>query len=175
MSIVYGSASGVNTAKKTVISQNTTGVPGTAESADHFGFSLTSLDYDEDGYADLLVGTPDEDTTAGADAGLETILWGSPSGLVGTDSQAMAEPEAPARSTVSATRWSRRTSTATATPTGSTPRPGTACSGRSVTRVPRRRGRRRPEDGRAFHAQGHTPAVRAGKDAKTVAAAADTG
>jgi hypothetical protein len=92
VTIVYGSASGPNTAKKQVISQDTSGVPGAAEAADHFGFSLTSLDYDEDGYADLLVGSPDEDTTNGVDAGSETILWGSSSGLTGTGSQAIAEP-----------------------------------------------------------------------------------
>jgi hypothetical protein len=93
VTIVYGSATGPNTAKKAVISQNTTGVPGTAESADHFGFALTSFDYDEDGYADLIVGSPDEDTTAGSNAGSETILWGSPTGLNGTGSQALSEPD----------------------------------------------------------------------------------
>ena len=93
VTVVYGSTSGPNTASKTTISQNTTGVPGVAEAADHFGFSVTSLDYDEDGYADLLVGAPDEDTTAGTNAGSETILWGSPSGLTGAGSQAAGEPE----------------------------------------------------------------------------------
>ncbi|GLY78384.1 FG-GAP repeat protein [Actinoallomurus iriomotensis] len=92
VTIVYGSTSGANTAKKQVISQNTSGVPGAAEKTDHFGYSLASLDYDRDGYADLLVGTPDEDTTAGTNAGSETILWGSKSGLTGTGSQTMAEP-----------------------------------------------------------------------------------
>jgi FG-GAP repeat/FG-GAP-like repeat len=95
VTIVYGSASGLNTAKHTVISQSTAGVPGTPESADHFGLSLTSLDYDEDGYADLLVGAPDEDTTDGANAGSETILWGSASGLNGTGSDAISEPGTP--------------------------------------------------------------------------------
>lgn len=92
VTIVYGSASGTNTAKHQVFSQNTAGVPGGAEKTDHFGAALTSLDYDRDGYADLLVGSPDEDTTAGANAGSETILWGSPSGLTGAGSQALAEP-----------------------------------------------------------------------------------
>ncbi|GLY88053.1 FG-GAP repeat protein [Actinoallomurus iriomotensis] len=95
VTIVYGSASGPNTAKKQVISQDTAGVPGVAEKADHFGFSLTSFDYDEDGYADLIVGAPDEDTTAGSNAGSETILWGSSSGLTGSDSQALNEPDSP--------------------------------------------------------------------------------
>lgn len=92
VTIVYGSSSGLNTAKKQVFSQNTTGVPGAAEAYDHFGFSVTSLDFDKDGYADLLIGAPDEDTTAGANAGSETILWGSPTGLTGTGSDAIAEP-----------------------------------------------------------------------------------
>ena len=95
VTIVYGSSSGPNTAKHTVISQSTTGVPGTPEAADHFGFSLTSLDYDEDGFADLLVGAPDEDTTDGTNAGSETILWGSSSGLNGTGSDAISEPGTP--------------------------------------------------------------------------------
>jgi hypothetical protein len=92
VTVVYGSKTGANVTKKQVISQNTSGVPGTAEKTDHFGYSLTSLDYDHDGYADLLVGSPDEDTTNGTNAGSETILWGSKSGLTGTGSQAMAEP-----------------------------------------------------------------------------------
>jgi hypothetical protein len=92
VTIVYGSSSGLNTAKKQVFSQNTSGVPGAAESGDHFGFSVTSLDFDQDGYADLLVGAPDEDLTAGANAGSETILWGSQSGLTGTGSDAISEP-----------------------------------------------------------------------------------
>lgn len=92
VTIVYGSTSGPNTNKKQVFSQNTSGVPGAAEAGDHFGYSLTSFDYDKDGYADLLIGAPDEDTGAGTDAGLETILWGGPSGLTGSGSDAMGEP-----------------------------------------------------------------------------------
>jgi hypothetical protein len=86
VTIVPGSATGPATSKKKTFSQNTTGVPGSAESGDHFGSALTSLDVDRDGYADLIVGAPDEDTGAGVDAGGEWILWGSSSGLTGTGS-----------------------------------------------------------------------------------------
>jgi FG-GAP repeat protein len=81
VSVIYGSSSGLNTAKKKVFTQNSTGVPGNAEAADHFGYSLASADFDGDGYGDLAIGAPDEDTGHGANAGLVTILWGSPSGL----------------------------------------------------------------------------------------------
>ncbi|MDN3352976.1 FG-GAP-like repeat-containing protein [Actinomadura sp. DC4] len=92
VSIAYGAKTGATGSKKQVISQNTAGVPGSAEATDHFGYSVASLDYDHDGYADLLVGAPDEDTTSGSNAGSETILWGSKSGLTGTGSQTLAEP-----------------------------------------------------------------------------------
>src|SRR3954471_4329115 len=59
VSIIYGADSGLNVAKKQVISQNTAGIPGTAENGNHFGNSLASLDYNTDGFADLLVGSPD--------------------------------------------------------------------------------------------------------------------
>lgn len=91
VTIVPGSANGPVTSKKKIFSQNTSGVPGTAESGDHFGWALTSFDIDRDGYADLLVGAPDEDTGAGADAGGEWILWGSSSGLTGSGSQSRNE------------------------------------------------------------------------------------
>ena len=95
VTIVPGSATGPATSKKKTISQATTGVPGSAESGDHFGWALTSLDVDLDGYADLLVGAPDEDTGAGTDAGAEWILWGSPSGLTGSDSVSRNESTSP--------------------------------------------------------------------------------
>ena len=93
VTIVPGSAAGPATSKKKTFSQNTTGVPGTAEAGDHFGYALTSFDIDRDGYADLLVGAPDEDTGAGADAGAEWILWGSSSGLTGAGSVSRNESD----------------------------------------------------------------------------------
>jgi hypothetical protein len=81
VSVIYGSSKGLNTAKKRVFSQNSTGVPGTAEAYDHFGYALASADFDQDGYADLAIGVPDEDTANGSNAGSITILWGTPDGL----------------------------------------------------------------------------------------------
>ncbi|MEU0201876.1 MULTISPECIES: hypothetical protein [unclassified Streptomyces] len=85
VSVVYGSASGPKTATRTLLTQNTAGMPGAAEADDAFGTALASADLNTDGYADLLVGTPGED---GGDTndGTVTVVWGSASGLSGARS-----------------------------------------------------------------------------------------
>ncbi|WP_338058704.1 FG-GAP-like repeat-containing protein [Streptomyces mangrovisoli] len=80
--VLYGSKSGVSTAsKRQTITQNSSAVPGSAEAGDAFGTATATADLNHDGYADLLVGSPGEDTTRGTDAGSVTVLWGSKSGL----------------------------------------------------------------------------------------------
>ncbi|MER8005123.1 FG-GAP-like repeat-containing protein [Streptomyces sp. NPDC094149] len=79
--VLYGSSSGVSATRKTVITQNSTGVPGTAEELDRFGGGLATGDLDADGYADLIVGTPNEGIGDRAGVGSATVIWGSKSGL----------------------------------------------------------------------------------------------
>lgn len=93
VSVIYGSSAGFNTGKKQVFTQDLSWVPGAAEATDHFGYSLASADFDGDGFADLAVGTPDEDTGHGANAGYLTILWGSATGL--TEATATEEFDTP--------------------------------------------------------------------------------
>ncbi|MGW2521770.1 FG-GAP-like repeat-containing protein [Streptomyces sp. NPDC001617] len=81
--VLYGSSSGVSAAKRTVITQNSAGVPGTAEEQDQFGTSLAAGDLDGDGYSDLVVGAPGEGIGDRDGVGAATILWGSKSGLSG--------------------------------------------------------------------------------------------
>lgn len=84
--VLYGSKTGLSTSRRATITQNTAGVPGTAESNDGFGAATATADLNRDGYADLVVSAPYEDTTRGEDAGTVTVLWGSKSGLTsGTD------------------------------------------------------------------------------------------
>lgn len=84
VAVLYGSASGLRTATKQVFSQNTAGVPGSAETDDEFGSALTTADLDRDGYADLVVGVGREDTAGGGtDSGLVEVVWGGAKGLSG--------------------------------------------------------------------------------------------
>jgi hypothetical protein len=92
VSVIYGGPTGPNLNKKQVFSQDTAGIPDSAENSDHFGFSLTSADTNLDGFADLIVGAPDEDTSAGADAGTVTIILGGPTGLTSKGSTTKGAP-----------------------------------------------------------------------------------
>ncbi|MFC7263049.1 FG-GAP-like repeat-containing protein [Streptomyces lutosisoli] len=86
----YGSASGIKASRRTVITQNSTGVPGTAEKDDEFGTALASGDLNRDGYADLVVGAAKEDVGSDADGGTAVIIWGGSGGLSG--GQAVPDP-----------------------------------------------------------------------------------
>ncbi|WP_406057301.1 FG-GAP repeat protein [Streptomyces sp. NBC_01077] len=87
VTVQYGSPDGIDTRAATIISQNTTGVPGDAEAGDSFGAAVATGDLDGDGYDDAVIGAPGEDIGTLADAGGAIVLWGSPHGLVGTDSR----------------------------------------------------------------------------------------
>ncbi|WP_157419666.1 VCBS repeat-containing protein [Actinomadura kijaniata] len=81
VTVVYGASSGLNKSKRQILSQDTRGVAGAAETGDHFGHAVASADFDRDGYADLAVSAPDEDSGSLANAGGLTIFWGTRSGL----------------------------------------------------------------------------------------------
>ncbi|WP_419996710.1 esterase [Streptomyces boninensis] len=91
VAVLYGGPNGISAARKTVLSQASTGVPGSPETGDAFGGSVASDDFDGDGYADLAVGVPGEDIGTVTDSGGGAILWGSKSGLSGADSQGVQE------------------------------------------------------------------------------------
>ena len=78
---LYGSATGVTTAKRTTLSQNSTGVPGTSEKGDNFGWEIDLGDINGDGCADLVVSAPYEDIGSNADTGQVTVLYGSKTGI----------------------------------------------------------------------------------------------
>ncbi|MGV9574399.1 VCBS repeat-containing protein, partial [Streptomyces nigra] len=56
--VLYGTARGIDPSRRTVLTQNSTGVPGTAEAGDRFGAAVAVHDLNRDGYSDLVVGAP---------------------------------------------------------------------------------------------------------------------
>ncbi|GAA2094789.1 FG-GAP-like repeat-containing protein [Actinomadura alba] len=83
VAVVYGSSSGLNRATRQIFHQDSAGIQGAAETGDQFGYSTAAGDYDGDGFADLLIGSPGEDLGAARDPGTVTFLRGGPSGLTG--------------------------------------------------------------------------------------------
>ncbi|MFI0237100.1 FG-GAP-like repeat-containing protein [Streptomyces sp. NPDC016845] len=76
------------------ISQSTADVPGANESGDAMGWSVAVGDYDNDGYADILTGAPNEDitrTTNRSNTGTTLLLKGSSAGPTGAGSVALSQ------------------------------------------------------------------------------------
>ncbi|MET9393443.1 FG-GAP and VCBS repeat-containing protein [Streptomyces sp. NPDC006624] len=92
--VTYGSASGISAARRTVLTQDTAGIPGTAEEGDRFGKALASGDLNADGYADLVIGSVGEDVGSDADGGSVTVVWGGKNGLSG--GKGVTDPAVPA-------------------------------------------------------------------------------
>jgi hypothetical protein len=74
--VLYGSTSGLTGTGSQVLTQDSPGVPGTAELGDTFGVALAAGDLDHDGFADLAVGVELEDVGGAVDAGGSTCCTG---------------------------------------------------------------------------------------------------
>ncbi|MEU1001345.1 VCBS repeat-containing protein [Streptomyces tibetensis] len=81
--VLYGTQTGVSSAKRSTISQDTAGNPGTAETGDVFGADSAYADFNGDGYDDLAVSSPMEDVGGDKDGGAVAVLWGSAQGITG--------------------------------------------------------------------------------------------
>ncbi|MFJ6908250.1 trypsin-like serine protease [Streptomyces griseoluteus] len=74
--IVYGGGKGT-----TEVNQDLDWVSGGSEPNDGFGTAIATVDYDEDGCTDLVVGTPGEDLGTATDAGMVDVLHGAAGGI----------------------------------------------------------------------------------------------
>jgi hypothetical protein len=86
-SVIFGSLSGLGAARNRIWHQNAAGIAGVAESGDSFGNALTSGDFDNDGFDDLVIGASGEDVGTVVDAGAVNVLFGSTAGLTATRNQ----------------------------------------------------------------------------------------
>ncbi|WP_371603716.1 trypsin-like serine protease [Streptomyces sp. NBC_01220] len=74
--IVYGAGKGI-----AQIDQDLDWVSDSAEANDGFGGALATVDYNQDGYTDLVVGTPGEAVAGASGAGMVDVLFGGAGGL----------------------------------------------------------------------------------------------
>jgi hypothetical protein len=80
--VLYGTENGLTTGDDQFWHQAVSGVASDASDNEFFGAALAGGDFDSDGYDDLAIGTPGEDTLVLLlDAGAANVLYGSASGL----------------------------------------------------------------------------------------------
>lgn len=87
INVIYGSGALLALSGNQVWHQDSRLVIGVAEEGDTFGASLAADDFDGDGFDDLAVGVPGEDTDTVANAGAANVLFGAAAGLRGAGSQ----------------------------------------------------------------------------------------
>ncbi|GAA2429772.1 FG-GAP-like repeat-containing protein [Streptomyces macrosporus] len=90
VNVWYGTSSGPGT-RSAKFTQATTGVSGTPEADDNFGYDLSAADSNGDGYADLVVGVPHEDVDGMEDQGTVHVFRGGSGGLSGSRSSVVAQ------------------------------------------------------------------------------------
>jgi len=78
--VIPGSVTGPTGDGSTAWNQTTPGVGNWGQPGDEFGAATACGDFDDDGYDDLVIGVPSEDTAV-EDAGAFNVLYGSSSGL----------------------------------------------------------------------------------------------
>ena len=81
ITVMYGNSGTIGGGSVDTLVQGSDNVGNTASAGDRFGSTVAAADVDNDGYTDLLVGTPYEDISGQADSGLAQVIWGSSSGL----------------------------------------------------------------------------------------------
>jgi hypothetical protein len=87
VTIVHGSASGLDPSDAVLLHENVAGVPGSAQPFDRFGHSVAVGDFNGDAFADVAVGSPGEKVGTKNAAGKVTIFYGSPQGITTAGSQ----------------------------------------------------------------------------------------
>jgi hypothetical protein len=83
VAVLAGSPAGLTATGSRLLTQDSPGVPGTAEVGDRLGFGAVTGDFDGDGLADTAAGAWTEAVGSIAQAGAVNVLYGSAAGLTG--------------------------------------------------------------------------------------------
>lgn len=95
VNVIYGGASGLTPANNQSWSQDSPGVPGFSGALDAFGRPLAAGDFDGNGFADLVVGVPNEKRAGAPFVGVVHVIHGSALGLAaGETAAALGVPDA---------------------------------------------------------------------------------
>jgi hypothetical protein len=89
VNVIYGSSSGLQTSSPVdqLWHQDVASIEETAEPKERFGLVLSSGDFNGDGEADLVAGTPYESVGSFTNAGALNVIYGSSSGLTSSGDQ----------------------------------------------------------------------------------------
>jgi len=94
VTLAFGSAGGLSTSGTQQLSQGTGGFPGTPEAEDAVGSAPAVGSFGKTSESDLAIGVPAEDIGSTVDAGVVDVLYGSPTGVVGTGAQGWVQGQA---------------------------------------------------------------------------------
>ncbi|MEV6811641.1 FG-GAP-like repeat-containing protein [Micromonospora sp. NPDC051296] len=82
VTVLYGGTGGLTATGAQQLHQNQAAVPGAAERLDHFGWTLAIGKVNNNKYADLIIGAPQEnESSSSTGSGMITLMWGSASGV----------------------------------------------------------------------------------------------
>ncbi|PRQ03093.1 FG-GAP repeat protein [Enhygromyxa salina] len=79
--VIYGSPNGLTAVADQLWTSDSTDIKGGSENNDRFGARLAVGDFNCDGYADLVIGAPDEAIGSRVEAGAVHVLYGSSGGV----------------------------------------------------------------------------------------------
>jgi hypothetical protein len=81
ITVLYGGSGIIGGRSANVLVQGSDSVDDDPSTDDRFGTNVAAADVDNDGFTDLLVGTPYEDVGGLKDSGMAQVIWGSSDGL----------------------------------------------------------------------------------------------
>jgi hypothetical protein len=83
VNVLFGSAAGLTATGNRFLSQDSAGIPDTAEDGDRCGTTVASGDFNGDGFGDIAWGCPKEDIGLFLDAGGVSVAFGNSGGVSG--------------------------------------------------------------------------------------------